>query len=250
MPGQRLTDRTWRSPVLIGKPVRSLMAQKWRTSRTPTLPAPMRGRDVVAVLPAMEDAGTLRVPSNRQGVVRRTRCDRLAGGVRLSAPTVRFWLDVRVNGGAVVIGVHGELDADTAAQLSACAAAAVESSNDDVCFDLGQVTFVDCAGTRVLVSTRQSLAALGRTLYLDDPSDCVRRLLELSGLDQFFALRLPLDAAGPVARHRLRRQTRPLAPPARSTGGLDATPLEPAGLVSRPAGRADRLAPPSPTRAT
>ena len=114
----------------------------------------------------------------------------------MSAPTVRFWLDVRVNGGAVVIGVHGELDADTAAQLSVCAAAAVESSNDDVCFDLGQVTFMDCAGTRVLVSTHQSLAALGRTLYLDHPSDCVRRLLELSGLDQYFALRLPLDDAG------------------------------------------------------
>ena len=112
----------------------------------------------------------------------------------MSAAAVRFWLDVRVDGGAVVIGVHGELDADTAAQLSACAAAAVESSNDDVCFELDQVTFMDCAGTRVLVSTRQALAALGRTLYVDHPADCVRRLLELSGLDQHFALRLPADA--------------------------------------------------------
>ena len=64
----------------------------------------------------------------------------------MRAPTVRFWLDVRVNGGAVVIGVHGELDADTAAQLSACAAAAVESSDDDVCFELDQVTFMDSCG--------------------------------------------------------------------------------------------------------
>ena len=112
----------------------------------------------------------------------------------MRTPTVRFWLDVRVSGGTVVIGVHGELDADTAAQLSACAAAAVESSDDDVCFALDQVTFMDCAGTRVLVSTDQALGALGRTLYLDHPADCVRRLLELSGLDGHFALRLAADA--------------------------------------------------------
>jgi len=109
----------------------------------------------------------------------------------LSAPA--FWLDVRVDGDAVVIGVHGELDAATAGQLSACAAAAVDCGNDDICFDLDQVTFIDSCGTRVLVSTRQSLAATGRTLYLDHPSDRVRRLLELSGLDQHFALRHPTD---------------------------------------------------------
>ena len=113
----------------------------------------------------------------------------------MSAPAVRFRLDVRISGGMVVLGVHGHVDAATSAELAACATAAVESSTDDVCFDLRQVTFMDCAGIQGLVSTRHALAARGRTLYVDHPPDCVRRLLELSGLEQHFALSLPLHAA-------------------------------------------------------
>jgi stage II sporulation protein AA (anti-sigma F factor antagonist) len=148
----------------------------------------------------------------------------------LSAPDVPFWLDVRVEGGTLVIDVHGELDADTAVELSACAAAAVESTKDDISFDLGQLTFMDSSGTQVFVSIHQALAATGRTLYVDHLSQCARHVLELSRLDQHFA-------------------RRPRAAPDRTTPAPSSHPTVPPGSVDRGA-RAFPRAPwsqPTPT---
>ena len=59
----------------------------------------------------------------------------------------------------------------------------------DIEMDCSGLTFIDCAGLRVLEETQQACAAAGARLCLVAPSRCVTRLLDLVGLDGFFDMR-------------------------------------------------------------
>lgn len=54
--------------------------------------------------------------------------------------------------------------------------------------DLSQLGFMATVGVYELVSTRDTLTELGGTLALAAPQKVVRRMLELSGLDQRIAV--------------------------------------------------------------
>lgn len=77
--------------------------------------------------------------------------------------------------------LSGEIDAHTAPGL----AAAIADVSGDVELDLAGVDFVDSSGLRVLIDAHQSLADRGDELRLRQPSDAVRRLLEISGVDEY-----------------------------------------------------------------
>jgi anti-anti-sigma factor len=83
-----------------------------------------------------------------------------------------------------VLAVTGELDAYTGSAL-ASALAEVRSAAGVVC-DLARVTFIDSSALRVLVVEHKRLAECGGTLRLQNPSDTVRRLLDVSGLSDLF----------------------------------------------------------------
>ena len=75
----------------------------------------------------------------------------------------------------------GEIDAHTAPAL----AAAIDGLDGDVVLDLAGVDFVDSSGLRVLIDAHQSVDQRGDALSLENPSTAVRRLLEISGVDEY-----------------------------------------------------------------
>jgi anti-sigma B factor antagonist len=87
-----------------------------------------------------------------------------------------------------VLEVRGELDFATAGALRA---ELLDASRDDaptVALDLSGVGFIDSTGVSLLVQAKRRLDDAGRTLVLRSPSERVRRVLDLSGLGDEFAL--------------------------------------------------------------
>ena len=76
----------------------------------------------------------------------------------------------------------GELDIAGVPALRALLA----SVDGDIEIDCSGLTFIDCAGLRVLQETQRACETAGARLLLIAPSRCVTRLLDLFGLDGFF----------------------------------------------------------------
>ena len=55
-------------------------------------------------------------------------------------------------------------------------------ANDNATLDLGQVDFIDSSGLRTIVTSHQEFEQAGSQLVLKDPSESVKRLLEITGL--------------------------------------------------------------------
>jgi anti-sigma B factor antagonist len=91
------------------------------------------------------------------------------------------------NGGQSVLTVNGEIDLTSAPKLDEEITTVVESS-DQVVIELGGVSFMDSTGLRVLLKASKTLTSRGGTLVLRQPSEPVRRLLEVSGLNEHFAV--------------------------------------------------------------
>lgn len=80
--------------------------------------------------------------------------------------------------GVPVIAVSGELDSSNAATLEASIASMVTKRPERLIFDLGGLRFMDSAGIAVLVG----VAANVKAVQLRDPTQIVRRVIELTGL--------------------------------------------------------------------
>lgn len=78
--------------------------------------------------------------------------------------------------------VAGEIDAHTAPAL---ADAVSSADHETINLDLSAVDFVDSSGLRVLIDAHQQAVDAGRTLRIVQPSDAVRRLLDISGVDEY-----------------------------------------------------------------
>ena len=86
--------------------------------------------------------------------------------------------------GTKLVTLGGELDVLTAGAalrelLEQCA-----ESGRHVVLDMSQVTFIDSAGIGLLVKTHRRLADIDRRLVMLRPHPSVRRIIELTGLDQ------------------------------------------------------------------
>lgn len=78
--------------------------------------------------------------------------------------------------------VSGEIDAHTAPAL---AAAIADTNGATIVVDLAGVEFVDSSGLRVLIDAHQQALDDDRALRLVNPSDAVRRLFDISGVDGY-----------------------------------------------------------------
>jgi anti-sigma B factor antagonist len=88
-------------------------------------------------------------------------------------------IDTRVDPtGTPIISVAGELDSSNAASLEASVAPLAAEHPERLIFDLSALRFMDSAGIAVLVGA----AAKVNTVALREPSDVVRRVIELTGL--------------------------------------------------------------------
>jgi anti-sigma B factor antagonist len=82
--------------------------------------------------------------------------------------------------------VTGELDFSTVDYVRTFVEDECARSPASLALDLGGVEFADSQALRLLVTTHRTLADGGGRLLLIDASQQVRRLLEVTGLDELF----------------------------------------------------------------
>ncbi len=88
--------------------------------------------------------------------------------------------------GAITLYVAGEVDMDSADQLCDVIVACAGPAATTVVLDLTDVTFLGSSGLRALISARRILAERRLTLCVDDCSQIVERILQITGLRQYF----------------------------------------------------------------
>jgi anti-anti-sigma factor len=81
-----------------------------------------------------------------------------------------------------VVTVCGEIDLETCAELSAALATLDGSRN--VSLDLGDVSYIDSTGLRVLLTARDAAEKAGGSLRVSTSSNIVARLIEITGANE------------------------------------------------------------------
>lgn len=101
---------------------------------------------------------------------------------------------------SAVIWLPAEIDATNAGRISEQLDSAVTSGTATVIADMTATTFCDSTGARELVLAHRKAAAAGIELQIVMPSADVRRIFQLTGLDQVLAI-YPSLAAGSADGH-------------------------------------------------
>jgi anti-sigma B factor antagonist len=92
-------------------------------------------------------------------------------------------VQVRHQPGYSIVTVAGEADIITAPQLRECLAALADAGRP-VIADLGQVSFIDATGLRVLATAARRAAGSGGSLHVVSDRYQVRRIFVVTGLDR------------------------------------------------------------------
>lgn len=90
--------------------------------------------------------------------------------------------------GATVVGLAGEVDMGNAADLRAALDRAAESAPVTLVLDLSELEFMDSTAVGVMVRTGNSLRAAGAAICIRRPRPHIRKVLDIMGLGEFFAL--------------------------------------------------------------
>ena len=91
-------------------------------------------------------------------------------------------LDLQIDGDQII--ATGELDSYTAALL----AGALEAASTGAILDMAGVSFMDSSVLKMLVEWHDRFRERGAALQLRRPSKVVVRLLEISGLHDYFVV--------------------------------------------------------------
>jgi anti-anti-sigma factor len=86
----------------------------------------------------------------------------------------------------VVVVAAGDVDMDTADQLSAVITTALDAGGERLIVDLSRVGFFGSAGVRVLAEQHAQATAAGCRIELHGVSAMVARVLEISGVLEWF----------------------------------------------------------------
>ena len=98
-------------------------------------------------------------------------------------------------GSTAVFSVHGELDLHEAPELQDRITTAIERGALLIVVDLTEVTFIDSMALGVLLAAVNRFRPSGGVLRLVVPNPNIRRIFEISLLDQVFTLDSTRDAA-------------------------------------------------------
>ncbi len=90
--------------------------------------------------------------------------------------------------GAAVVAVAGDADLHSAPALRECLERLVSGGATRLVVDLSKTTFVDSMTLGVLLSTMKQLRQSNGDLALVAPNAEIRRILEITMLDQIFVL--------------------------------------------------------------
>jgi anti-sigma B factor antagonist len=80
----------------------------------------------------------------------------------------------------------GELDSHSADLVAGTVGTADPGTN--LTLEMSGVSFIDSTGLRALVELRTGLVESGGSLAIDQPSDAVRRVIELTGLAEHLGI--------------------------------------------------------------
>jgi anti-sigma B factor antagonist len=97
-------------------------------------------------------------------------------------------VEAESDGGLHTVTVHGELDQGTAPELRGALGSVLGESNDSVLVDLSKCEFIDSTGLSLLVEAKRKLDEEKRAFGVCCPDADVRRLLELTGIDEAVGL--------------------------------------------------------------
>ena len=95
-----------------------------------------------------------------------------------------FRVEAESNGTLHTVSVAGELDQSTAPELRTALADAIGDQTRGLLVDLSDCNFIDSTGLSLLVETKRHLAEDQRRFGVCCADADVRRLLELTGIDQ------------------------------------------------------------------
>jgi anti-anti-sigma factor len=115
------------------------------------------------------------------------------------APHLEEPADLRVGvrpGAPPVVEICGEIDIQSAPQLRDELLRVLRRYGSQLALDLGEVTFLDCAGINVLLATRRRARLEDGWIRVIRASPRARRTISLLGLQEAFAL----SASGPGLR--------------------------------------------------
>ena len=101
---------------------------------------------------------------------------------------MRFEVDEAGLGDAPGVAVRGEVDLDVVPDLEETLETAIIESVGAFVIDLSQLDFIDSSGLQVLLRARGLLGREDRALAVVCPHGPVRRVFELSGYSELFAL--------------------------------------------------------------
>jgi anti-sigma B factor antagonist len=90
--------------------------------------------------------------------------------------------------GAIALRPCGALDVFAAERFAANVSDVVRATPATVLVDLSGLVSIDAAGIHHLLRARTTAAAREVRLVLSDPSDAVRRVLTVSGVDRLFEI--------------------------------------------------------------
>ena len=88
-----------------------------------------------------------------------------------------------------VLTLAGELDTSNVAQLYEELAQLSREGVRHITIDIAALEFVDSTGLSAIISAHKRAAASGGELIVLDPSDDMRRLFEITGIDTYLNLR-------------------------------------------------------------
>jgi anti-sigma B factor antagonist len=107
----------------------------------------------------------------------------------VASPTTSFAVSLVSLESGVVVVLVGELDLDSAPQLSGVLDPLIEEGPAEIVLDLSELTFIDSSGIAALVAAQQNLNEQDRRLALVSPKPFTRKLLETVGLIEFLGVR-------------------------------------------------------------
>ena len=102
--------------------------------------------------------------------------------------TAPFKVSSEADSALHTVRVAGELDQSTAPELRTALSSAMGESTNGVLVDLSDCGFIDSTGLSLLVETKRRLTEEDRRFGVCCPDADVRRLLELTGIDQAVGL--------------------------------------------------------------
>ena len=106
-----------------------------------------------------------------------------------AVPTPLLSADVSILGAVTRVDVRGEIDMDTAHQITSAVEDGLLGRPRILILDLRAVTFCDCAGLRSVLRARQRVHHAGATFHLGPTSAVVQRILDITGVGAALDLR-------------------------------------------------------------